>query len=338
MMRYEIGSEWDIQKIDLNTDNYYFFRSCRDSLYAIANLCKIKKVLLPAYSCDSMVTPFRNTGCEIDYYGIDINWQVDCFELKEKIKYCDAILIIDYFGRKTFSRTLISELKSINPKLIIIDDKTQNLFDFNRENDDIDFTVASLRKWIAIPDGAVLFSKNKFLITFNTESGFYSDKLNAMQLKNSYLRNESIDKKNYLELFNKANKFLDNSIGIFEISDYSRNKLLYTDYIAMKKARLCNFRILNTYIQNDNVVKLTDNELSLYYPVLVSNRDEIQKKLAHSNIYCPIIWEISNELEKKYPILGSISERILAIPCDHRYNSEDMKYICNTLKSILDKG
>ena len=47
--------------------------------------------------------------------------------------------------------------------------------------------------------------------------------------------------------------------------------------------------------------------------------------LINNKIYCPIYWEINFDKDKLCNHF--ISDRIIAIPIDQRYNINDMKYI-----------
>ncbi|MDC0914935.1 hypothetical protein OAQ31_00005, partial [Candidatus Pelagibacter sp.] len=52
------------------------------------------------------------------------------------------------------------------------------------------------------------------------------------------------------------------------------------------------------------------------------------------NIFCPILWDLSDYNLNKYPNTKMFSEKMLALPIDHRLNIKNMKYILKTLKKI----
>ena len=62
--------------------------------------------------------------------------------------------------------------------------------------------------------------------------------------------------------------------------------------------------------------------------------NEYQKELINNKIYCPIIWPRSNYIDTKYSNTEYIYEHILCIPCDQRYNIQDMKKIINCITKI----
>ncbi len=75
-----------------------------------------------------------------------------------------------------------------------------------------------------------------------------------------------------------------------------------------------------------------ENNIPIGFPILIDNRDKIRRELMLKSIYCPIHWDIR---ESRIPILFKdayyLSERILTLPIDQRYNIEDMNRLVDTL-------
>lgn len=59
-------------------------------------------------------------------------------------------------------------------------------------------------------------------------------------------------------------------------------------------------------------------------------RDKYRLRLIESNIYPAIHWELSNAASKD---IIELSNRIMTIPVDHRYNKEDINNIAEVLLS-----
>lgn len=77
----------------------------------------------------------------------------------------------------------------------------------------------------------------------------------------------------------------------------------------------------------ENLSKITDLKVpfELYegnvpfgFVILTNKRDELYNYCIKQNIYCNIHWKDSKNL---------LSEHIMTIPCDQRYEEKDMKYI-----------
>ena len=69
------------------------------------------------------------------------------------------------------------------------------------------------------------------------------------------------------------------------------------------------------------------------YPLYVENGAEIRKKLIAMKIYTPTLWpnvlENCTENDAEY----DLSKNIIPLPCDHRYSSEDIKYVIEVIKN-----
>ena len=69
--------------------------------------------------------------------------------------------------------------------------------------------------------------------------------------------------------------------------------------------------------------------------VLISEnkcREDLQKYLAQNDIYCPIIWKKSHNIEKCSLETQKIYDHILCFPIDQRYDYDDMQRIVSVLR------
>jgi hypothetical protein len=72
-------------------------------------------------------------------------------------------------------------------------------------------------------------------------------------------------------------------------------------------------------------------------PILVENRDEVQKKLAQRGVYAPVLWPISDEARRVCEVSAYVSDRMLSLPIDQRYNYDDIEDIASIVLSICRK-
>ncbi|MXQ72767.1 hypothetical protein GSF08_02245 [Clostridiaceae bacterium DONG20-135] len=338
MIRKEIGSDWEIymNRFFLQ-DNFYFFRSCRDALNYIAHCFKSNiEVVLPAYSCDSVITPFSKKEDNIKFYGIDNNFKFLKSEVEGLCEKADILLLIDYFGISCVDEEFLKKIKNKNPNICIIIDKTQNFFGDIWYYEYADYVVCSLRKWFSLPDGGLLVSKNKLDIEFLNDDSFYNLKLNAGFTKYEYLHNLCDDKSYFLDASKKADTIL-SKMDNYAISDFSYFKLLTYDISQIKKIRAGNFVYLKENMTDVNISKIEACENSLYFPILTKNRDVLQQYLSENNVYCPVIWELDPE-QRMYGKCGYLSDHILCIPIDQRYTLDDMEEICYKINCFQEKN
>ena len=81
---------------------------------------------------------------------------------------------------------------------------------------------------------------------------------------------------------------------------------------------------------------LTDNAIPLGVPIIIDARDDVRKQLIDKNIFCPIHWILSEEIDKKeFAESWELSKRILTIPIRESFNKLEMQYLVNNLKKIV---
>lgn len=63
----------------------------------------------------------------------------------------------------------------------------------------------------------------------------------------------------------------------------------------------------------------------LYFTIYVQDRPALQRLLAQDSIYAPVIWPIEDEKVLIDEEIKYIYDHILAVPCDQRYDGDDMR-------------
>lgn len=323
-----------------------FFVDGRDAIEAA--ICNIenrrninrKVCVLPQYTCDTVILPFQKHGWEIYYYLIQEDMTVDVHRfarLLEKIRPT-VLLTHTYYGVDTIAglRYLIQYYRETN-NLIYIEDMTQSLFMLEEVIGMTDYVVGSLRKWVAIPDGAFCISTEEIdAYEYEEYDEFVQIKREAQHKKKLYLMGELNDKEEYLYLNSKAEDMLYKIPQICRMSDESISilKKIKKDLICQKRNE--NMLILDESIQTiENVkplVHFAKKSVPLYYPIFVKNQKQVQKIMKKHNIYVPILWNIPEMIKDIDITVKSIYKGMLAIPCDQRYDIRDMRNIIGILK------
>lgn len=356
MMR-EIGSNfWE--NVYLETENnlelisnklinkeIYYFKSGRNAIKYLSDILYLKgnKVLLPAYTCSTVVDPFLENNWKISYIDVDENLKIDEKLLLKKIdiEKPNVILFHSYFGFDTSSNIYTVLEFAQKQGIIIIEDLTQSLFS-NFDKFEADYYVSSLRKFFCIVDGGFIISKNKLHINYEDYDKVLEHiSLEAFELKNKYMNELLEDKKCFRNLYTQANKRFAMNDSISMISPSSLSILEKIDFSYIKYKRIENFKFLSnkfSQIKCDFVIPFTElksNEVPLYFVLIFKDkklRNSIQKFMASKNIFCPIIWPKPKNIENIKLICSNIYDGILCIPCDQRYSIKDMEYIVECFK------
>lgn len=348
----EYGSEFDWESNNEYINSFYnhrifqeadYFRSGRDALRAIALRYKgcYKQILIPALCCESMVNPFEINGYEVSFYRLNPDLSADFEDILSKIQSEAIFLYINYFGITSMDNEKLCYIKKQFENSILIEDRTHDIL-VGRDNGYVpNYTICSIRKWIAIPDGGLLFSTNQEIFKKEMNTYFGDVRTCALKNKSEYLRTGNVQiKLKFRNELDDANNYLNASEIVADISKKSYEILQYIDFEKIYQQRKINALLLYKHIENideaENISSTTENS-TLYHPILVDNRDKVQKKLAKKDIYCPVIWPLPKQAVGVCKVSEYISNHMLAIPCDHRYRKSDIECICNILDEILEK-
>ena len=69
---------------------------CREALYdlAVHCACSGKKVLIPAYTCQTVITPFQEAGGICHFYGIRRDLRINTEHLEELVQRVEPALVV----------------------------------------------------------------------------------------------------------------------------------------------------------------------------------------------------------------------------------------------------
>ena len=313
----------------------YCLRSGRDALKAIAREHKPCIALLPALACDSMIHPFELYGHKIVYYKLNTDFSIDleslCFGTHETL-----FLYADYFGRPAISDEELVKLRE-RGNIVFIEDRTHILFQERINKFRPDYMVASLRKWLPIPDGGLLWGD--ISKPLGSDTRFSVKRLKAQLMRHEFLScgDETI-KAEYRRVFSTVSELMDEDEPS-AMSAYSYMLAKESDWNWIRNVRRENADILISVLATSPNISFIQNKAGvsdLYVPFSVPNRDEVQRRLSAEGIFNTIIWPLRDEQKKVCKVAKHTEESMLAAPCDQRYTSSDMKSIGAELVRIIE--
>ena len=316
-----------------------FYRSGRDALKQVARLHRGATVLLPALCCESMILPFTLNGCPVAFYKLKPDLTGDEADVLAKAAPGTVLLYMPYFDVQPFTTDFLTRLRQSG--VILLEDRTQDIIVGRPAAFLPDYTVASIRKWAALPEGGILKTA-AVLPRVAADSRFGALRRQAMEEKGTYLENGDAElKQDFLEKFHEAEALLDESGQPVSMSMENRAYMENIDFALVLSARRRNAAVLERALEAltaaGTIRPLCKSETTagLYYPILLENRDAVQQALARQNIYCPVIWPIPAQAQGVCETCEATAAHILALPCDQRYSEQDMATIAETLKAII---
>ena len=316
-----------------------FYRSGRDALKQVARLHRGATVLLPALCCESMILPFTLNGCPVRFYKLKPDLTGDEADVLSKAAPGTVLLYMPYFDIQPFTTDFLARLRQSG--VVLLEDRTQDIIVGRPAPFLPDYTVASIRKWAALPEGGIL--KTAVALPYAGADGRFGGlRRQAMEEKGLYLENGDAGlKQDFLAKFREAEALLDESGEPVAMSMENRAYLENIDFARVLEARRRNAAVLEQALAElaaaGTIKALCKSGITagLYYPVLLENRDAVQQALARQNIYCPVIWPIPAQAQGVCETCEATAAHILALPCDQRYSEQDMATIAETLKAII---
>lgn len=322
-----------------------------------------RKVLLPSYICSSVTRPFPQEN--IVFYDLKENFEMEeqgIYELLESGDFDGGIFfLMHYFGTLQNEETL-QQIQNLCKRhgITIIEDATHSLL--TKERTIGDYCVASLRKWMPIPEGGVVYSNNslpeRWLELKHTGP---SHKIEAMVLKQLFLgqadgyrelENVKLINEEYRRMFVEEEEKIGKDGSLFAISDLSAFLLQCEDIEEIRERRAANYCLLGELLeqngmelygwqQNGRSIQSIKEGATVPFTALLSlkdtDRDQFRSYLAEHKIYCAVHWPIETEEQYQYANVSQWSRQLISLPIDQRYTEAHMRYLAETVAEYFRK-
>ena len=302
----EIGGYFELEKL-IHNEYYSDLIALNTARNAMAYLIKakgIKKLVIPAYLCDSIYKVCEREGCHYEFYKVDEKFQ-PIFE--KKLNENEWLYIVNYYGQVRNS----TELKKKYNRIIL--DNVQAFF--QKPIDGID-TLYSCRKFFGVPDGSYLSTDCRM----DVEQDISKDRMT--HILGRYECSASEFYKSYVD-----NEETYNNLPVREMSKLTHNIMGAIDYETVKRKREENFKYIFRRLQHINGIEVEEAEGPFAYPLYIKNGLEIKKRLAKKGIFIASLWPAAFKFGG---LARDYSENILPLPCDQRYTLEHIKLMIPT--------
>lgn len=299
-------------------------------------------LLLPSYLCPTIIDLVKSLNIQYSFYSINSKLEIDTTSIEEIISKFNvkAVLFINYFGiyHSDITKNFLINLK--NKGVFLIEDAVQTFWISKSENFIGTYVFNSFRKFLPIDGSIVLSNKQHNFTPINDE---YFSLINmARHNKTSLIYKGIGDEYEILSIFEKANisYYKRSEIHGMNYEDINFLKRLPIEQLITKRRENCNF--LLSKIANTPKISLIYNfanfnsTVPLAIPILINNRDYIRSELMKYKIYTPIHWNLNKEVHiQNFADSLTVSNTILSLPIDWRYDLHHMEYLSKALKNII---
>lgn len=313
----EIGGYIELDKYNLPMlhEGALALNCGRNALAYLIRAKRIKKIKIPKFLCATVKDVCEKENVAISYYSILENFMPESVSLDAD----EWLYVVNYYGQLD-SAKLESLVKAY--KRVVVDN-AQAYFQLPIEGVD---TLYTCRKFFGVADGAFLYTDVRLDEQLPIDESFERMHFllgrferNAAEFYGEYVKNNDLFEKEPLK----------------EMSKLTQNLLHGIDYKAVKQQRTENFIALHKIFEKDNQLCLKVPEGAFMYPFYIENGEQIRKQLQEKKIYVPTLWpdvfDYCNGMELEY----DMAKNILPLPCDQRYNEEDMLRIIAEVKKCI---
>lgn len=312
----EIGGYLELEQF---VDNAYYkdlihLNTARNALLYLMKSKTIEKVYIPYYLCNSVSNLLDRYGYEYDYYKIDADFSPIFNKELNKNEY---LYVVNYFGQ--LSEEKIVGMKKKHKQIIV--DNTHAFFQKPLKSVD---TIYSCRKFFGVPDGAYLATNNKLDEELEVD-------ISMNRIEHLLGRFEGVASDYYPHFLEVDERF--NEEALKQMSKITRNLMGAVDYQNVIRTRNRNYRYLENELNKSNQLKLFSPKGPFCYPYYAENGLQIRRNLAERKIYIPTLWRNVLQITPEESVEYQYSSNVLPIPCDQRYDVEDMKYIVECLNA-----
>ena len=301
-----------------------FFRNARAGLAHLLSALERPRVWLPAYVCADLADGAASGGRTVAFYPVGGTLTPDADFLRSRLAPGDAVVGVDYFGAVPSGRAL-AELAAEHRDLVWIQDRAQALWP--DADAWADYLLYSPRKVIGVPDGGVLVSRRGAL----PDPVWRSDG-DIVHLLPAIQRFEDPDER-HAAAWRAAYRAAEDAMTAepFRMSRLALALLPAIDVDAAVDRRRRNAAVLEARVAD--CALLAAPRLSrgtpLGVPVLTDDADAVGRRMAEHGVFCPRHWPDLPSPAEAFAAEHELSRRLLTLPCDHRYDAEDMARVAD---------
>lgn len=314
------GLECDLKE-NYPFEEYHHLNTARNAIEIVLKVINPQKVYLPYFTCDVVLEPIDKLKIPYEFYNIGFNFEPNINV--NKIGDKDCIILSDYFGITT---KLVRQFKKHGIKNLIIDN-AQALF---AQPIDEAYNIYSPRKFVGLPDGGLVYTNNKFELPNEQDQSY--DRCSHL------LKRIDLSAEEAYSNFQINDGLLENQ-PTKRMSKLTQHLLRGIDYEKIRKKRIENFNYIANALNSTNIFKINEiissDDVPMVYPYLIENGKEVKQQLIKNKIFIATYWPNVLNWTKNRSWEYFLTENLVSLPIDQRYNEEDMNIVLNSIKRSL---
>lgn len=299
-----------------------------------------RRLWVPSYFCQDVVDALRVPGIQLRGYPASARGA----EWPRGLGAGDVLLAVNFFGLASRAPVYGTE-----PGVRVIEDHTHDPWSAWATASRADWCIASLRKTLPLPDGAVLWAPAGETLPQPPLSAEHSaaalEKWAGMGLKALYLAGARVDKEAYRELLVSAESRL-GSGAPSAISPVAAALLPALPTATLRERRRANaaaFEAALEGVAGVEVLRPDSPAASPFSAVLVfdsaARRQRVRGALIAARVYPAVLWPLEWATPDPAPAEHvELSRRMLSVHCDARYGEAEMRRVALLVREAVHAG
>lgn len=304
----------------------------------------VRRVLLPAYLCPSILTVLERCRLEWAFYRVNEDLSIDLASLERQAAGCGAVYFINYFGFRHSAPALELFRRLSERGLILIEDNVHAGFSDALTGD---FVFNSIRK-LAPYDGGYLLARGALA---GCDLAPYIEKYAGLPNRRlplirayrrrlyDYLYEGRGDHAALVDLYNQAARLYETDVVVLG-DEAERRQIEQLDWDGIREARRRNYNHLLEWVSAIPELcplfpALQAEMMPFGLPVYVRgvSRDALYEALGQAGVGLVIHWDEirSDPRTAGDPLACSMAARMLTLPIDQRAGRKQIDFLAMTL-------
>ena len=356
--RWEVGSEFHWSDDLLVDEGCEMPQGLPEHATAYASGAGALVSLLRSIGCRVVHLPsfFCIDVAEVLVYDVEVRWyrelpdgqgpRLDTLAARAG----DAVLAVNLFGRGSAAPWQC--WMRDHPDVTVIEDHTHDPVSRWARTSASHYAVASLRKTLPLPDGALVWSGRGLPLpsVAGGENPGAEPKLEAMRLKSRWLRGETLSKERFRALQIEGERAITGCATA--PCAFTRAVLPRLDIQRLRTRRAANARVLVEALDELRTlpgprpwIPVADGAIDAvpFHVQLISStrdeRDALLRHLVERDVFAAVHWpQTRDALWSGDDAALALGELMLTVPVDHRYDAGDMTHVAEILLRSGDRA